>query len=356
MLFRLKKYDAGVRAKDLQSVSIIICAKNEATNLRQFLPFVLKQDYPENLYEVIVVNDQSTDHSADILNDFADRYPQLKIVTIPSDIIKSLPGKKYALAQGIKAANYDRVLLTDADCKPSSTQWLKEMAVADADIVLGYGAYETKRGLLNKFIRWETVNTVMQYASYASAGMTYMGVGRNLSYKKSLLEEVARDESFQKIYRNTPSGDDDLLIGKIATNRNVAVCLEKQAHTISKSQETWPAWWKQKTRHASTGKYYPRKIKKLLGLYGISHSLYWFIGFPLFVRAISNFQFQTADWLVVALFILRFTVYWMNAAGWYRQLNEKKLFLFYPFGDLGWALYNVFLSPYIFWKNRQAWK
>lgn len=356
VLLRLRKQNEGTRKEILPAVSIIICAKNESRNLTQFLPFVLQQDYPQPLFEVIVVNDQSTDHSAETLSQFANKYPQLKIVSISSEVIKTLPGKKYALTKGIKAAKYDRLLLTDADCKPSSDQWLKEMVNTNAGIVLGYGAYEEHPGLLNKFIRWETAHTCMQYASYAHAGMTYMGVGRNLSYSKSLLSELEQDVSFQQIYKNTPSGDDDLLICKIAKEHKTSVCLKKEAHTISIPQKTWKAWWKQKTRHASTGKYYPQKIKNLLGLYGLSHSLYWFSGIMLIAQLIADCQLAATNYLVLILFFARLLIYWINAATWYRQLGEKKLLLFYPLGDLGWALYNVFLSPYIFWKNRQAWK
>jgi glycosyltransferase involved in cell wall biosynthesis len=356
VLLRLRRKNVCVKREDLPPVSIIICTKNEALNLTQFLPFVLQQDYPGNLFEVIAVNDQSTDHSAEILSQLSLKYPQLKIISISPDVIKTLPGKKYALAQGIKAAKYDRLLLSDADCKPSSDQWLKEMIATNADIVLGYGAYEEHPGLLNKFIRWETAHTCMQYAGYAHAGMTYMGVGRNLSYRKSLLAVLEQDTAFQQVYKNTPSGDDDLLIGKIATGHQTSICLGKHAHTISVPQKTWQAWWKQKTRHASTGKYYAPKIKNLLGLYGLSHSLYWFCGLILIAQIIADCQLSTAGCLALILFFVRLLIYWINAATWYRRLNEKKLLLFYPLGDLGWALYNVFLSPYIFWKNRQAWK
>jgi glycosyltransferase involved in cell wall biosynthesis len=356
ILLRLRKENRSTRKEDLSSVSIIVCAKNEAVNLLQFLPSILQQDYPKHLFEVIVVNDQSTDHSSEILNELALKYPQLKIVSIFSDIIKTLPGKKYALAEGIKTAKHERILLTDADCKPSSDQWLKMMVSTNSDIILGYGAYEEHSGLLNKFIRWETANTCMQYTSYAHADMTYMGVGRNLSYRKSLLAALEQDAAFQQIYKSTPSGDDDLLICKIAKGHKTSVCLKKEAHTISIPQKTWKAWWKQKTRHASTGKYYPQKIKNLLGLYGLSHSLYWFLGTILITRIIANCQLSTANYLVLILFLVRLLIYWINAAKWYRRLGEKKLLLFYPFGDLGWALYNVFLSPYIFWKNRKAWK
>lgn len=317
---------------------------------------MLQQDYPEYLFEVIVVNDQSTDQSAGVLNDLSGKYPQLKVITIAPEVIKTLPGKKYALAQGIKAAKYDRLLLTDADCKPASHQWLKEMVNTGAGIVLGYGAYEPHPGLLNRFIRWETVNTCMQYSGYAMAGLTYMGVGRNLSYEKKLLKNLDEDPAFQQIYKSTPSGDDDLLISAVATKNNVAVCLDKKAHTLSVPQKTWKAWWRQKTRHASTGKYYKPKIKNLLGLYALSHSLYWFTGITLLLLQLASLPLPVAGYLNPALFLARLLVYWINAARWYRRLNEKKLLLFYPIGDLGWALYNVFLSPYIFWKNRRTWK
>jgi len=355
--------------------SIIICAKNEAKNLQQFLPFVLAQDYPQELFEVIIVNDQSTDATAAVLKEFAIRYPNLNTITIPTKTVKTLPGKKYALSKGIETAKFDHLVLTDADCKPATNQWLSlinsKVKSQKSKLVLGYGAYEAHSGILNKFIRWETAHTCMQYSSYALAGLPYMGVGRNLAYSKSLLNELKSDAAFQEIYTSTPSGDDDLLICKIATKDNVAICLNKEAHTISVPQKTWKAWWKQKTRHMSTGKYYPKKVKNLLGLYALSHCLYWFVGLFLVIMAFetgpdSPFSMWEIDCvvkmpnystrLIILLFLIRLFLYWFNASSWYKTLNEKKLLLFYPLGDLGWAFYNVFLSPYILWKNKQAWK
>jgi len=356
--FNKKQYNHSQLFNNPIPVSIIICAKNESKNLQQFLPFVLEQDYPKDLFEVIVVNDQSTDNSTEILNDFAEKYQHLHIINIPTDEVKTLPGKKYALSKGIEAAKFERLLLTDADCKPSFNKWLSIASKNQkSKIILGYGAYETKPGLLNKFIRWETANTCMQYASYAAMGLPYMGVGRNLSYDKSLLDGLKNDAGFQEIYSHTPSGDDDLLICKIANKENTSVCLDKNTFTVSVPQLTWKAWWKQKTRHSSTGKYYPAKVKNLLGLYALSHSLYWFLGI---VLVLANWKLEIGNWNldfgIWILFLLRLFLYWFNAAKWYHQLGEKKILLFYPLGDLGWAIYNVLLSPYIFWKNRQSWK
>lgn len=333
-------------------VSVIICARNEAGNLRQFLPLVLAQDYPG--FEVIVVNDGSADDTARVLAAFEEQAAQLRVVSIPPEAIKDIPGKKFALARGIAAARYERLLLTDADCRPASPLWLQRMATHLEAVVLGYGAYEARPGLLNRFIRWETVHTCMQYTGLAAAGLPYMGVGRNLCYDKKLLLPLEQDEHFQKIYRSTPSGDDDLLIGKIARKGNTGICLLPEAHTLSLPQENWRSWWRQKSRHASTGKYYAAPVKALLGLYGLSHSLYWLPGIGLLLY--SFFSGNPLFPAIAGIFALRLVLYWVNAAAWYRQLGEKKLLLFYPLGDLGWALYNVFLSPYILWKNKQAWK
>lgn len=340
----------------LPAVSVVICARNEAVNLQQFLPDVLQQEYPEDLFEVIVVDDGSTDATAAVLAALSKQYRQLRVLSLPAGMAKDLPGKKYALAQGIAAATFDTLLLTDADCRPAGKQWLRRMTEQDTPVVLGYGAYRKEPDLLNLFTRWETVHTCMQYMSYAANEWPYMGVGRNLSYSKNLLQQLEGDTTFQEQYRNTPSGDDDLVISKIARDEPVGLCTGKDGLTISPAKKTWKEWWHQKTRHVSTGKYYPANIKNLLGLYAASHAFCWLGGLLLLVLALYGVQFPVPAWGIGLVFLLRLLPSWINAINWYRKLNEKGLLFFYPLGDLGWALYNVLLSPYILWKNRQAWK
>lgn len=350
---------------------MIICARNEATNLELFLPLVLQQDYPPALFEVLVVDDGSADATPKLLLSLQQQYTQLRVLTLPASVQKDLPGKKYALRAGIAAARHERLLLTDADCRPASGSWLRQMTAVPSGIVLGYGAYEMMPGLLNRFIRWETVHTCMQYAGYAAAGKAYMGVGRNLCYNRSLPAMLEKDATFQATYAHTPSGDDDLLISALARRERPAVCLEQAAHTVSVPQRSWAAWWRQKTRHVSTGKYYPAGIKRLLGLYGLSHSLYWFSGLLLLLLSLCTpidnpFSIWKLDGCLAVpdpfivtvwiAFLVRILLYWINTACWCRRLGEKKLLLFYPLGDWGWAWYNVILSPYILWKNKQVWK
>ena len=253
-----------------EPISIIVCAKNEFQNLKDKLPFILEQDYPN--YEVIVVNDQSIDDTADLLKKFKKQYQRLIVVTIEKHINQHT-GKKLALTLGIKTAKHEHLLLTDADCLPNSKNWALQMCnnFNSADIVLGYGGYEKKNGLLNKLIRFDTFNVAQQYLSYALVGQTYMGVGRNMAYKKSLFFE---NKGFAN-HLHIPSGDDDLFIQEIATKNNVSIEITEQAHTTSAVIEKWGEWAYQKRRHITTAPLYKTKFKVLLALYPYAQFLFW---------------------------------------------------------------------------------
>ena len=261
-----------------QPISIIICAKNEADNLKNFLPKVLEQDYPE--FEVVVVNDQSKDGTAAILKIFEKSYPNLVVVTI-DEHIKHWPGKKFALTLGIKTAKHEHLLLTDADCLPNSSNWAKQMSsnFNDSEIILGFGGYQKRKGLLNKIIRFDTFNVAKQYLSYALAGFTYMGVGRNMAYKKSLFFE---NKGFAK-HLHIPSGDDDLFIQEVASKDNVSVEIVTEAHTTSTVIERWKDWSYQKRRHITTAPLYKTKFKILLAVYPYAQFFFWTAIIILFV-------------------------------------------------------------------------
>tara|TARA_B110000967_G_scaffold203905_1_gene245390 strand:- start:554 stop:1657 length:1104 start_codon:yes stop_codon:yes gene_type:complete len=260
-----------------EPISIIVCAKNEFQNLKDKLPFILEQDYPN--YEVIVVNDQSIDDTADLLKKFKKQYQRLIVVTIEKHINQHT-GKKLALTLGIKTAKHEHLLLTDADCIPNSRNWAMKMCsnFKSADIVLGYGDYVKKKGLLNKLIRFDTFNVAQQYLAYALSGQTYMGIGRNMAYKKSLFFE---NKGFAK-HLHIPSGDDDLFIQEIANKNNVRIEISEQAHTKSEVIEKWGEWVYQKRRHITTAPLYKKKFKILLGIYPSAQLMFWCVILLLF--------------------------------------------------------------------------
>jgi poly-beta-1,6-N-acetyl-D-glucosamine synthase len=252
VFLKLPMYNRKKKSVFSPGISVIICAKNEEHNLEQFLPHVLQQDYPE--FEVVVVNDSSTDDTEHVLMQLAAQFDQLRYTSIPVDD-KLKRGKKLALTIGLKAAKYDHVLLSDADCYPVSDHWLQRMASnfsEDHKIVLGYGGYERSKGLLNTLIRYETTFTAIQYLSYAIKGNPYMGVGRNLAYEKALFFD---NKGFAG-HNHLISGDDVLFVNQNATGLNCAVEFSPESHTLSLPETTFRAWIKQKKRHLSAGSHY----------------------------------------------------------------------------------------------------
>jgi glycosyltransferase involved in cell wall biosynthesis len=327
-------------------LSVIICARDEAANLAKNLAGILVQNY-KTTHEVIVVNDNSFDESKYLLDEFQKTFKNLNVVELTQEA-KLIAGKKFPLSMGIKTAKHETVLLTDADCVPASEHWMQKMQDAFRDgteIVLGYGAFHKRPGLLNKFIRFETFHTALQYFSYALAGMPYMGVGRNLSYKKDIF---FKNKGFSAI-NQIPGGDDDLFINMVAKKSNTEIVLDKDAHTLSDAKKSWSDWWTQKMRHYSTVKYYKPKHKFWLGLY--TSSQLWL--YPFMIAAVLLYKIW---WLPLAVFGIRFFV---QAIIWYKsmkKLNEKDLFAYFIFFDLWLFLYYFIFIPAIWKKAKRSWK
>lgn len=340
-----------------KGVSIIICAKNEAQNLQQYLPKVLAQNYPIDLFEILIVNDNSTDNTNTIVQILQKNHSNLRL--IDNDNQSLFPGKKSALDCGIRNASFDFLLLTDADCYPNSEGWLDKMTNSyDAQsIILGYGAYQSRTTLLNRFIRWETMHTFIQYSSYANFGNPYMSVGRNVAYPKKAYFTAIQNNEFLKTYVQIPSGDDDLLLQEMTKNYKIKIITTPEAHTISNVANNSQEWMKQKSRHLSTGKHYQPKAKYLLGLYAITHQILWII-YPIFavyycfVEGINNvWNYILPLGFTIRLILLNYTFSVYN-----KNLKTFKSNNFYISGDALWAVYNLIFAPYILFKNKNRWK
>lgn len=342
---RVGAFTSTEREKSQQHpVSVIICARDEDENLARNLPGILVQNY-NTTHEVIVVNDNSVDDSKYILEELKKTFKSLQIVDLRQEA-KMIAGKKFPLSVGIKEAKHEIVLLTDADCVPSSEHWLYKMQDAFAngtEVVLGYGGYHKQKGFLNKAIRFETFHTALQYLGYALAGIPYMGVGRNLAYKKDLF---FKNKGFSSI-NHIPSGDDDLFINKVANNKNTAVVVDKEAFTLSKPKQTWKDWKRQKYRHYSTGKFYKGKHKFLLGLYTASFLLVY----PLFIASLVFFDWRWALIPFGVRLIIQGLV-WNKAM---KKLDEADLFPAYIFWDIWMFIYYIIYMPALWRKPKKTW-
>ncbi len=311
-----------------EPVSVVICAKNEDKNLKAFLPAIYAQNYPD--FEVILIDDRSTDDTFDVIQSFKEKYPQqTKIVRVNSSDDNRLWGnKKYALTLGIKAATNDLLLFTDADCKPASPHWIEQMISQFSDnkqLILGYGKYQPiKNSWLNKLIRFETVQTALQYFSYALAGKPYMGVGRNLAYTKNLF----MDNNGFYSHLDILSGDDDLFVNEVSTAENTAICIDPESFTVSKPKTTWGAFIRQKRRHIATANHYKKTHRLFLTWYFISLAGFWVTGIWLLIKAYL--------WPVVLgiIFVRLLTAWYIN----YKtnlKLKENGLSLWFPMLEIG---------------------
>ncbi len=332
--------------ENMPPVSVVIAARNEYYNLNDNLPSVLEQDYPD--YEVVVVNHASDDDTDLLLKEFEQKYPHLKVVTIQQDL-NFFKGKKFPLSIGIREAKNDVLLLTDADCKPATANWIKSLAShydsIKTQVVLAYGPYEKKRGLLNFIIRYDTFMVGMQYLSFALMGKPYMGVGRNLSYRKSLFMQ---HKGFVSHY-GISSGDDDLFIREVANKRNTEVELNSESFVYSKPKASFGDWLKQKKRHLSTSKAYKPAIKFLLGLFGLTQFLFW----VLFVILLA----VGLKWeIVLGLFVIRFVTQIIVHKKVTALFGEQTLYLFSLLWEGVYSLIMPFLTLAGVFTKQSKWK
>ncbi|HEX6224907.1 MAG TPA: glycosyltransferase [Chryseolinea sp.] len=326
-------------------VSVIICAHDEEQNLRELIPILLKQDHPE--FEIIVVDDRSNDGTFDLLLQETSKDHRLRMVHI-NRTPPLFNAKKYALTLGIKAAKYEWLLLTDADCRPNTQNWLKSIArnfSETTQFVIGFSPYQKRPGFLNAFIRFETLLTGIQYISFALAGMPYMGVGRNLSYRRSKFLEVKGFNNFTKI----TGGDDDLFVNQHARKSNTAICVEEDSIVSSLPKTTFGGFFKQKIRHLSVGKYYRFGHRTLLGLFTLSWILTWFVGIPLVI--LSPLKYVVAGALLFRIIIVVLT---SNVAS--KKLHQKFESWIVPLLDFIYAFYYLVTGIKALATKKVRWK
>ena len=341
---RLAFYKKQEKSCSYEPVSVIVCARDAYEYLLDIIPVLLKQDYPE--YEIVLVNDCSQDQTEEYLKDLARNNTKINLVNLTQNL-NFFQGKKFPLSMGIKSAKYDLLLLTDADCVPSTDQWIKEMVKTydkNTEIVVAYGPYFKRKGLLNKLIRFDTLYIAMQYLSLALAKKPYMGVGRNLSYRKSTF---MKNKGFTSHY-NIPSGDDDLFISQVANKTNTNVYIDSVNRVESEPKRSWATWIRQKKRHYSTGIKYKPQTNRTLGLLLGSRLAYYptlvalfFLPHAFNISLGEIYYFVIIGIFALIHYITQFIIYHKSA----KQLGEKQLGLaFTPIYDCFFMIFTTFLG------------
>jgi hypothetical protein len=337
--FPLTQHVNSDNATQSSAVSIVISAKNEQETIEKCVQQLLNQNYPS--FEIIVVNDYSEDDTWTILK----KLESEQVVLVNNT---QQQGKKSALSQGIERAKNECLLFTDADCMPNSKFWISNMVCHLSDekeVVLGFGAFRKEKGLLNKLIRFEGFMTGVQCFGFAKSGKAYMGVGRNLMYKKSVFTRVG---GFQE-HQSTLSGDDDLLVNTVATATNVAIEMEEESHTISDAEKSWKRFILQKRRQLTAGVQYKKSDQLRLAIYGATNFLYY--GLFLILLVVSPFTV-----LILGIFVVKQLLEFLLFREIAQRLREGDLMPFISFLEplYIFSLTAIGISTW-FWKVKQ-WK
>ncbi len=340
----VKRGDAHF-AQELPPVSVIICAREESENLRRNLTAVLEQDYPQ--FEVIVINDGNTDESEDYLTLLEEKYPHLYHSFVP-DSSRYISRKKLAVTLGIKASKHDWLVFTDADCQPQSNQWLRLMArnfTSRTQVVLGYSGYERGKGWLHKRACFDNLFTSMRYLGFALARSPYMGIGRNMAYRKELFYQ---QKGFSA-HLNLQRGHDDLFINHIATADNTRVETDADATVRMQPVRRAKDWREEKIGYASTARLYHGVQRWLAGFETLTRLAFYAAWISALVVGILHFHWLAAG-IAFFAFLLRFTMQAVIINKTAKDLGEKRRYYFtlpvfdllQPMQSLRWKLYCTF--------------
>ena len=303
-------------------LSVILVAKDSASDLQKNLPAILEQDYPE--FEVIVIYDQSSDDGCeDVLKLLKEKYPHLHHSFIP-DSARYISHKKLGITMGIKASHHEWLVFTEPNCRPQSNRWLRQMArnfTPKTDIVLGYSNYERTKGWFNRKMTFDTLLNAMRQLGSAIDGNPYTGNGRNLAYRKSLYYQ---QKGFAT-HLNLQRGEDDLFVNQCATGRNTRVEASPESIVRITAPHYKKDWLEEKLSYHLTSRLYKGSSRYLMGGETCSRLL-----FLLSAAACVMYGIFMHSWLVAGtgavLWLLRYLMQMMVFRHTSIALGERKFY------------------------------
>ena len=331
----VNRHDENHQYPELEkpSVSIVIAVKDEYDNVQELIPSLTCQDYPN--FNIIFVDDHSSDETLGFLK----QQDPSKITVLELPELKN--GKKAALTFGIQHCTASWILFTDADCKPVSPNWINEMMKKSStcDVILGYSPSQLSGNFLSHWINYETWFIAMQYLSAAIMNISYMAVGRNMAFKRSLFNEVGGYDNHPEV----KSGSDDLFISGLPENTKVGIAIYKDSWVLTQSSTSIWAYNQQKRRHLTTAPYYKLSTKLRLAVISFSQ-LAWYI---------SLFFIQIPIVIACGLSIRFLVLYLIGNRSRYALRPQFHLYLL-PVYDFLLMIFYFLISPTLVF-SRKNW-
>lgn len=253
-LFNLKERFHSINKNNLVKVSVLIAARNEEKNIEKLLESLKKQSFPKELFEVIIVNDHSTDNTDEIINDFINKNKELDVKLLKAE----KTGKKHAISQALHSAINELIIVTDADCVLNDL-WIESIVgfyqEEKCKMILAPVLLSPAENLFEKMQVLEHLSLIGSTAGSASIGFPVMCNGANMAYERKAALEV---EKFRKDF-DIPSGDDMFLLEQFVKcygHNNVKFLLSKSAVVKTKTCKTIKDFFRQRRRWVSKTKSY----------------------------------------------------------------------------------------------------
>jgi len=296
-----KKKEATASLEELK-ISVIIAAKNEQNNIKALIDSLSKQNYSKENYEVVIIDDHSTDSTSEIANKLARNEINLRTVKATE---KKYLGKRGALQLGIEKSEFEYILITDGDCIVGNS-FLKSFSnkfTENYDFVFGVAPYTQSKSILNKVSCFDNLWVHILTFSFANMGLPYSAAARSFGFNKKAFLKI---KGFENTL-DTLSGDDDLLLREaIKRKLRIGNINDKDSYVFTKPQESFKKFINQKSRHTSTSNYYLLKTKLTLGLW---HLLNILILFSIFlINIFSNFLYLLIFKFVMDIILIKITM------------------------------------------------
>jgi glycosyltransferase involved in cell wall biosynthesis len=328
-------------------VSVVIAYKDEEATIGELLNDLKSQNYNKDFFEIILVNDHSTDNSLNICKSFQQQIKNLSITNIPENCF----GKKKALKHGISIAKGNLILTTDADCSVS-INWITSFSnyylISKNKLIIGSVLLKEPKGMVQKFFELEQISITASTAGSVILGHPIMCSGANLAFEKEIYNTIVNKMAFQ-----VPSGDDMFLLMAIKKKwpENIGFLKSSDAIVYTKPEQNLFKYIQQRRRWISKSKFYTdRHIIGVALIVAITN-------FCLFVSVVITFFNIKALIICILLFATKIIVDSLLVHSVLKFYNKKNIFRYFILAQIAYPFYVVFIGIYgkfgkYKWKGR----
>jgi biofilm PGA synthesis N-glycosyltransferase PgaC len=280
-LYSLKRLNgSGKNENNPVNISIVIAARNEEKNIDKLIESLKKLAYPSELFETIIVDDNSSDGTINKLQSMINTQKNFSLKDLRTT---GRTGKREALAFGIESSAYPYILITDADCIPQSG-WLKAYAKKfeqGCDMLFGIAPFCQDKQLINKISCFENLRSSLLSLSLASTGLPYTAAARNFGFTKNAFESLGGYSNT----KDTLSGDDDLLLREAAKRKmKIGTVTEADSFVFSEAKKTFKDYLQQRARHTQTSFHYLKKHQLILSFWHLFNLYFLFSPLLMFLN------------------------------------------------------------------------